>query len=128
MPRHREGEPNRKGGAWWWLALAVALASSRATAVQFRVEWVDPAGALPCAFDAVASEVSRLLDPLDVQVRWLAAAGRVDVAAVEHEVVLLAGDRSRRLGDVMGVTHMEGGRGMIWIVLPTIERILLIPP
>jgi hypothetical protein len=110
------------------LPLAAALFAVRASAVEVRVEWVDPAGALPCPFDAVASEVSRLLDPLDVRLRWRAAADAMDAAAVEHQVVLLAGDRSRSLGDVMGVTHMEGGRGMIWIVLPTVERILYIPP
>jgi len=126
MPRCRERESGCKGGTRW-LALAVALYAVRASAGEVRVGWVDPAGSLPCPFDEVASEVSRLLVPLDLRVRWLAAAGPTDVAAVEHEVVLLARDRSHTLGDVMGVTHMEGDHGMIWIVLPTVERILFIP-
>ena len=137
MRRPRDDEPSVDRSESSVLRAAVVLAvavfaaavpGGRASAREVRVEWVDPAGALPCPFESITSEVARLFAPLGIDVRWLAAGRPPGGMAPEHEVVVLAKDRSHSLGEVMGVTRMEEGRGMIWIVLPAVERTLYLPP
>lgn len=91
--------------------------------------WSDPAQALPCSFDDVGREVTRIFQRVGVDVTWRPLGTR-DAAPPEIMVVFLdAGPPGSVPVNAMGATHRDQRRQpALWVLLCSVRRALGLDP
>lgn len=111
-----------------WLGLAsAAVAGPDGPTQRLTVHWADPEGQFPYPLAAVAREARAVFEPLNVQVSCTRA--RATVPAGDVTVVLLAADRSGRLGErtMACAPHGRGGPQVAWVLVPRLKQVLELP-